>query len=148
MGNDALLVKNKSKPTMYLNLFGKSEADQRSLVLHEFGHALGLDHEHQRSDFWKVLERFTIGKQKMQDGDDGQCAKAVAEHFKRDYQERVAPQQTDYDPQSIMHYWYVCVCVCVCVCGEGGGGGLIHLHVEAKHLSVYDSCILGNVYSS
>ena len=108
MGNDALLVKNKSKPTMYLNLFGKSEADQRSLVLHEFGHALGLDHEHQRSDFWKVLERFTIGKKKMQDGDDGQCAKAVAEHFKKDYQGRVGLQQTDYDPQSIMHYWYVC----------------------------------------
>ena len=124
MGNDALLVKNKSKPTMYLNLFGKPEADQRSLVLHEFGHALGLDHEHQRSDFWKVLERFTIGKKRMQDGDNG-CAKAADEHFKNDYQGRVGVQQTDYDPQSIMHYWYVCVCV---------GGGGTHTAVEAKTL--------------
>ena len=106
VGNDALQVKNKSKPTMYLNLFGKSEADQRSLVLHEFGHALGLDHEHQRSDFWIILEKFTIGKKEMEDGDDG-CAKAVAEHFKKDYQGRVGSQQTEYDPQSIMHYWYV-----------------------------------------
>ena len=103
-------MKNKAEPTMYLNLFKKSEADQRSLVLHEFGHALGLDHEHQRSDFWKVLERFTIGKKRMQDGDDGQCAKAGEEHFKMENEGGVAPKQTAYDPQSIMHYWYV-LCV-------------------------------------
>ena len=49
-----------SDPTMMLNLNKKefpSEKEQRSLVIHEFGHALGLEHEHQRSDFWDVMEK-------------------------------------------------------------------------------------------
>ena len=90
---------------MYLNLVGKSEADQRSLVLHEFGHALGLDHEHQRSDFWRILGRFTIGKDKMRSGNGGRCAKAGDEHFKKEYRGQIQREESKYDPNSIMHYW-------------------------------------------
>ena len=94
---------------MYLNLYGKSESEQRSLVLHEFGHALGLDHEHQRSDFWDKLEKFTIGEDKMKNGNNGQCAKAGKEHFRKKYAddgERFPKKvETKYDSNSITHYW-------------------------------------------
>ncbi|KAJ7203437.1 hypothetical protein C8J57DRAFT_1408070 [Mycena rebaudengoi] len=44
------LVINKPKPTMNLGWIGKDEhisSDETSVILHEFGHVLGLLHEHQ-----------------------------------------------------------------------------------------------------
>ena len=110
VGNDAL-KEVKDKPTMHLNLYGMLESEQRSLVLHEFGHALGLDHEHQRSDFWNKLRKFTIGEEKMKSGNNGQCAKAGEEHFKKEYTDEKGQicipnkEESKYDPKSIMHYW-------------------------------------------
>ena len=97
---------------MVLNLYGMTKAEQRSMVLHEFGHALGLYHEHQRSDFWDVLEskdkdnqyRFIIGIDQMKNGDG--CERAINAVFRDD--KLIAPlgsQKSDYDPDSIMHYW-------------------------------------------
>ena len=78
---------------MYLNLYGYFVRDQKSLVRHEFGHALGLEHEHQRSDFWKVLEQY-VNKANL--------SQACQEHFKP---LEGTLLQTPYDPDSIMHYW-------------------------------------------
>ncbi len=60
---------------MCLSLLYMSDKYKMSYVLHEFGHALGLDHEHQRSDFWDILGqkdgpgeddyRFIIGEAQM-----------------------------------------------------------------------------------
>ncbi len=86
-----------------LKLYGMPKADQRSMVLHEFGHALGLDHEHQRSKFWDVLEGFIIPKFDMENG--VKCMKACPAVFRSN---NVAPDGTkksDYDSDSIMHYW-------------------------------------------
>ena len=105
---------------MCLRLCYLSDKDKISNVLHEFGHALGLDHEHQRSDFWDVLEekdengvdRFIIGEENMRAGIGG-CEKAIDAvfriknktdhtHDKTYYDKR---EETEYDSDSIMHYW-------------------------------------------
>ncbi len=102
VGSSALSA-DKNEPTMVLNLHGMTKAEQRSMVLHEFGHALGLDHEHQRSDFWDVLEPLTIGKGRMKSGDGGKCTSACDAVFRAKF--NVPPNSEKYDPTSIMHYW-------------------------------------------
>ena len=113
-----------SDPTMVLNLCDKfctQGADQKSLVIHEFGHALGLEHEHQRSDFWKVMEKhlnfdaMSDDSRVSKDGSGKEMATFGKDWFKKKYgvvngikkflgvaKRRVA--ETEYDPDSIMHY--------------------------------------------
>ena len=113
VGNAALKVTDPKEPTMILNLYGMSQPQQRSMVLHEFGHTLGLDHEHQRSDFWDVLEsrdedddlRFIIGKNKMKSGNKRKCRVACDAVFRAPWVTPTLSEQTPYDPKSIMHYW-------------------------------------------
>ena len=104
-------MEDKDEPTMVLNLYHMTTAaEQSSMVLHQFGHALGLDHEHQRSQFWNILEgkdsesSFIIGKEDMMRGDSGKCVQADEEVFKPN-QTPPAGELEDYDPDSIMHYW-------------------------------------------
>ncbi len=80
---------------MFLDLFNLHQQVQQSLVIHEFGHALGMEHEHQRSDFWKVLDGLLKDKHNL----PGACA----EHRVS----KTACGNYDYDPMSIMHYWYI-----------------------------------------
>ena len=95
---------------MILNLYGQRQPSQKSLVLHEFGHVLGLEHEHQRSDFWKVLGdkdengeyRFIVGEDEMRSGKYGNTA--CNEHFRAAWQAG-GSMQSEYDSDSIMHYW-------------------------------------------
>ena len=70
MGKDAELV-DQGDPTMVLSLRGINYELQRSLVIHEFGHALGLEHEHQRSDFWDTVGRYFDRKEMMKDFSSG-----------------------------------------------------------------------------
>ena len=100
------------KPTMTLNLSDQKfpEYFLRHLVIHEFGHALGLEHEHQRSDFWETIERF-MDLEKMKDDHRFEylkTKKAKEAYFGKDYlkasQEGVC-WASEYDPDSIMHYW-------------------------------------------
>ena len=99
---------------MVLNLYRMTKAEQRSMVLHEFGHALGLDHEHQRSRFWDILGQkdpesgeysFIIGEDRMKSGDGRKCARATKEIFKANLTSPAGAYETEYDPDSIMHYW-------------------------------------------
>ena len=73
---------------------------QKFHVIHEFGHALGLEHEHQRSDFCEVASKFIdIDKMKADD-------RLKKVDFPKDME--VLPnagQCSKYDPKSVMHYW-------------------------------------------
>ena len=110
VGMDANTEVDPQKPTMVLSSLQQyPQALQRSLVIHEFGHALGLEHEHQRSNFWDVVEKF-FDTDKLK-RDVYQCEpeskKAIA-GFERDWLRKNTevdnPLATQYDPESIMHY--------------------------------------------
>jgi len=104
VGNQALMVP-PSQPTVNLGFAPTyPELEYQRLILHEFGHALGLIHEHQRPDAGfeflrpQVYDYFrriagwnqaTVDSQVLQRYDSSQ----ISNH-------------TDFDPDSIMLYWY------------------------------------------
>ena len=107
VGSDAVTVRD-SKPTMVLSLNGHPMSVQRSLVIHEFGHALGLEHEHQRSDFWDILQKFFDLDKMMKDprfqsykSEDKRKAAFGRDWFRKSDSKGLI---SEYDPQSIMHY--------------------------------------------
>ncbi len=106
VGVDAVSV-DKSKPTMVLGLKKGDNGYNKHIVIHEFGHALGLEHEHQRSIFWSVAEKFV---------DVGKMKEDLKKLLKKDTKEFVESQilesslqsgdgSENYDPDSVMHYW-------------------------------------------
>ena len=110
VGTDAQKVKDKSKPTMCLNLKGHVPDFQKYLVVYSFGHSLGLKHEHQRSDCWSVLRKH-INVDKMRDdptlrGNKSNMGKASYEiGYEADFCKKKGDGEwSEYDPNSIMHY--------------------------------------------
>ena len=111
------------QPTMVLNLncdAFPTKKEQRSQVIHEFGHALGLGHEHQRSDFWETVEKhINLERMKEDDrvgnditkigkasfGNDCFTADKFPEVIKKFLKVKdVGTASDSYDPDSIMHY--------------------------------------------
>ena len=92
-----------NEPTMWLNLSQGGDEYKKHLVVHEFGHALGLDHEHQRGDFWKLIKPY-VNESAMKDDpyikDAYASYKADPDFFKASDR-----RKTKYDPKSVMHYW-------------------------------------------
>ena len=99
------------KATMNLDLHSCDTKYKRHLVIHEFGHALGLGHEHQRSSFWSDI-RPHIDQAKMKRY-FRKCMRGLSErdfnrHWEQNYAEDVCSelgQSTEYDSDSVMHYW-------------------------------------------
>ena len=87
---------------MWLDLSQEADAYKKHLVIHEFGHALGLYHEHQRSDFWMHIEPY-IDKSRMK-ADLGMSDDEFDRRYGKD-QETKSASVTQYDPDSVMHYW-------------------------------------------
>ena len=89
---------------MRLNLGVELAILQENIVVKYFGHALGLKHEHQHSDFWDVVKEY-MDTERM-------SAKRVASDFKDQlagtYTASREHQLSEYDHKSIMHYKYVC----------------------------------------
>ena len=103
IGTDARAVNDITKPTMNLALKGQNPDFQMYLVIHQFGHALGLEHEHQRPVFWKVASDFVdIGKMKA----DPQLKNVNVDEYMLVLPLRGPFSLTKkYDPDSVMHYW-------------------------------------------
>ena len=89
------------KPTMCLNLRNGSDDYKRYVVMHEFGHALGLEHEHQRPDFWDAIRNY-ISIDKMERDKDLQGNCQWLENMKLKSNDLKC---SSYDADSIMHYW-------------------------------------------
>ena len=102
VGMEAATLADLKKPTMQLNLGGHTAELQESYVVHEFGHALGLEHEHQCSDFWDVLgKHLDIEKMKK---DPQVAAVFEAQWAKKAFEEPSVNSLSEYDPESIMHF--------------------------------------------
>ena len=91
---------------MWLDLHsgrGMDDHHKKHLVIHEFGHALGLGHEHQRSDFWENIKAYVdVGKMKA----DLNVSNAKFDtDWGRDNQFKRGRRSTPYDSDSVMHYW-------------------------------------------
>ena len=104
-GSQAMTVPH-NKPTMSLALRHLDPNFQKHLVIHQFqiGHALGLCHEHQSPNFWKVAKSL-LDVRKMR-GD----SRMKNVNFDEDMLEKQSQDATfkpEYDPDSVMHYWYV-----------------------------------------
>ena len=104
VGVEAMTVKHLKEPTMKLNLKGHSPELQESIVLLEFGRALGLEHEHQRSEFWDVLEKHLNVEEMKKDP-------RVGAFYEKNWARAPATSDgqsvnslSEYDPDSIMHY--------------------------------------------
>ena len=108
VGTDALDETHfpKFKPTMNFGWLKSATADEEyeRVVLHEFGHALGLIHEHQNPDGkleWKKDEVYSVYS-----GPPNYWSK---EKIDRNILTRYSPagvDQTHYDPDSIMLYMF------------------------------------------
>ena len=105
LGTDAR-SSDKSEPTMVLDLEGKSSASIQFEIVHEFGHALGLYHEHQHPEYLEVMKEYLDDRKvfaafRRPDSED-------SNDFKLQYKEVSDPDafqyKPQYDPESIMHY--------------------------------------------
>ncbi|KAF9523779.1 hypothetical protein CPB83DRAFT_839436 [Crepidotus variabilis] len=107
-GTENLAVKS-DKPTMNLGwVFGNSPSvspEERGVILHEFGHAIGLMHEHQspaqegeiRLDEDAVIEYYTNAQHRS--------AEEVKEQVIRIYNESQINNHSKYNANSIMMYF-------------------------------------------
>ena len=86
---------------MCLNLQKGNNDYKTHIVIHEFGHALGLEHEHQRSCFWSIASKFLdVGRMKA---DPLLSGTNIDDYLER--QTQGVEYETEYDPDSVMHYW-------------------------------------------
>lgn len=83
---------------VYLDLSFPDKTYQEHLIVHEFGHMLGLGHKHRWSCFCSWIK---------DDIDEGKM-KLYLERLFADWQRRddqMGGGATPYDPDSMMHYW-------------------------------------------
>jgi hypothetical protein len=108
VGTDALVEEwfPPNEPTMNFGWLtpGSSDEEVRSVVLHEFGHALGLIHEHQQPNASIQWNKELIYRQLG--GPPNNWPREVVDHnvFNRLAQSQL--NASSYDKSSIMHYFF------------------------------------------
>jgi hypothetical protein len=107
VGTDSLLStcqgRSKGEPSMYLGSLDKYSEDAiRGYVLHEFGHALGLQHEHQNPKAGFKWDREFIYQycQKEYRWDAAKVDRNILDSLKGNV------SNSDYDPKSVMLYHF------------------------------------------
>lgn len=98
VGSSALSVSDKNEPTMNFGWFNTST------VLHEFGHAIGLVHEHQNPSGntidWNKKELYAWAES-TQGWTPSQTDKQIIDRYSQN-----ELNGSQYDPKSIMLYFY------------------------------------------
>lgn len=82
-----------------LNLTHGDVNFMKSNVIHQFGHALGLPHEHQRPQFWKFAHKYMDTDLIVEQLGTGNYKANIED-------ENIMDDGEPYDPFSIMHYWF------------------------------------------
>ena len=101
LGNEAKLVREKYKPTMVLCLETLSDNNIQHTILHEFGHALGLGHEHQHTDYINSMKTLLNENKVMA------CYGIKSRDFFHKQHGDLSTKgviQSKFDDKSIMHY--------------------------------------------
>jgi serralysin len=104
LGNQALMEADLTKPTMNFGWLNRDSTDEdiQEVVLHEFGHALGLIHEHQSPEAKIPWNRDVVIRELSGPPNNwsvSQIERNVLTGFDRD-----AVMSTPFDPSSIMLY--------------------------------------------
>lgn len=87
-----------SQSTMWLDLGDDNDDWKKYLILHQFGHVLGLGREHQRSEVWQCLRSFINESVMRMDLGIRML------DFETDQLYYSNSQSSEYDPDSIMHF--------------------------------------------
>ena len=91
-------VEGQGSSQVYLDLSHQDKKYLEHLIVHQFGHVLGLEHEHQRSDFWSEIKDYIdMSKMRLDVGD--RFAEWQPKEGLMDGGAKL------YDSGSVMHYW-------------------------------------------
>lgn len=88
---------SKSEPTMFLDFSEMGPEEIDTIIVHQFGHALGLGHALMRSDDWRVLKEYV---------DPNAMAKSFGLQKVEDFEVQWTGQKANanYDNRSVMLY--------------------------------------------